>query len=171
MSEGVASLGLAKSAEAASVCACFNLRKASRIVTQMYNSVLRPSGLQATQLNLLVAVALAGPITVSDLAHALVMDRTTLTRNLKPLQAKRLIQVVSGEDRRRHVVTLTERGRRRVAKALLLWEEAQAQLIQELGHKRWRALLADLRAIASLRKTVRVWGGLDSQFSSRRVDR
>ncbi len=153
MPKETGSLDLAKCAEAATVCACFNLRKASRIVTQMYNRMLRPSGLQATQLNLLVAVALAGPISVSDLAHALVMDRTTLTRNLMPLQSKKLIEVVAGEDRRRRVVALTERGRKNVARALPLWEQAQAQLIQGLGRRRWQALLADLGAIVPLRET------------------
>ena len=72
-------------------------------------------------------------MTISQLAQALVMDRTTLTRDLKPLEAQGLIQVSSGADRRTRTVALTARGRQVLTRALPLWERAQARMIEGLG--------------------------------------
>ena len=80
-------------------CTCFNLRKAARAVTQMYDAALKPSGLRATQFALLSVVESNGPAGITELARALVTDRTTLTRNLKPLLDQELLQVVDGADR------------------------------------------------------------------------
>ncbi|HEY9847811.1 MAG TPA: MarR family transcriptional regulator, partial [Candidatus Caenarcaniphilales bacterium] len=98
---------LAKYAQISQVCACFNLRKASRAVTQLYDKVLQPSGLLATQFTLLSAIALTGSVTITRLAQELVMDRTTLARNLKPLERQGLIQIKPGQDQRTRIVTLT----------------------------------------------------------------
>ena len=141
---------LATLAERAPECTCFNLRKAARAVTQYYDEVLKPSGLRATQFTLLVAAHNAGPITINRLAERLVMDRTTLTRNLKPLERQRLIQIVSGEDRRTRAVTLTERGHEVLAQALPLWEEAQRQIVERLGRERWRDMLGHLSSTVAL---------------------
>ena len=82
-------------------CACLNLRGAARAVTQMYDEVLRPSGLKATQFSVLAAVATIGPAAMTVIAKALVMDRTTLTRNLKPLMDRGLVKAGKGADDRR----------------------------------------------------------------------
>jgi DNA-binding MarR family transcriptional regulator len=129
-------------------CACANLRGAARAVTRLYDEILRPSGLQATQFTVLVKIAVAGSTPVTQLAEGLVMDRTTLTRNLKPLEKQGLIQVNSGEDQRLRLVSLTESGQQALAKALPLWEKAQAQAVNTLGAERFGALLTDLSAIA-----------------------
>jgi DNA-binding MarR family transcriptional regulator len=131
-------------------CACANLRGAARAVTRLYDDILRPSGLQATQFTLLVTIALAGTAPITQLAKVLVMDRTTLTRNLKPLEKQGLVQVAPGEDQRMRLVTLTEPGQQALTKALPLWEKAQVQAVKVLGAERFRALLTDLSAIASL---------------------
>ena len=131
-------------------CACANLRGAARAVTRLYDDILRPSGLQVTQFTLLVRIALAGPAPITQLAEGLVMDRTTLTRNLKPLEKQGLIQVASGEDHRIRWVSLTEPGHQALVKALPLWEKAQAQAVKSLGAERFGALLTDLSAITSL---------------------
>jgi DNA-binding MarR family transcriptional regulator len=130
-------------------CACANLRSAARAVTRLYDDILRPSGLQVTQFTLLVRIALAGPAPITQLAEGLVMDRTTLTRNLKPLEKQGLVQVATGEDHRIRWVSLTELGHQALAKALPLWEQAQAQAVNALGAERFEALLGDLSAIAS----------------------
>ncbi len=131
-------------------CACFNLRKATRAITQLYDKALRPAGLRATQFNLFVAVKMLGSVTVTRLAKIGVMDRTTLTRNLKPLEKRGLIKVTPGKDRRMKVVTLTEKGNETLANALPLWKKAQAQVIKELGQERWNSLRADLGEVVSL---------------------
>ncbi|MFQ5914973.1 MAG: MarR family winged helix-turn-helix transcriptional regulator [Nitrospinota bacterium] len=133
-------------------CACFNLRKATRAVTQLFDGILEPSGLRATQFPILGAVSSAGPETISRLAKRLVMDRTTLTRDLKPLQREGLVEVVPGEDRRTRMVRLTKRGREALGKAVPLWREAQARIVEGLGPKRLRALLADLSETVAVTK-------------------
>lgn len=127
----------------ANTCACFNVRKASRAVTQLYDEILQPSGLLATQFTLLVAIAIADSGTITHLAEELVMDRTTLTRNLKPLERQGLIEIKPGQDQRTRVVALTAEGCEALAKAIPLWEQAQARIVEGLGH-RWSTLLSDL---------------------------
>jgi DNA-binding MarR family transcriptional regulator len=131
-------------------CACFNLRKAARVTTQFYDKALRPTGLRITQFSLLIATMMLESVTVTRLAEIGVMDRTTLTRNLKPLERKGLIKVAPGDDQRTRVVTLTTRGQEVLAKALPLWEKAQARVIKELGQERWKSLQADLGEVVSL---------------------
>ena len=81
-------------------CICFNLRKAARVITQIYDEAFQPTGCRATQMPLLVATRAMGPVTVNRLAEAVVMDRTTLTRNLKPLERQGLVKVQTGKDHR-----------------------------------------------------------------------
>ncbi len=132
--------------EPAKACMCFSLRKTARAITQRYEALLRPLGLKATQFSLLVGVRLLGGITVNRLAEAMVMDRTTLTRNLKPLENQGLIQTVPGSDRREREITLTPTGESMLAKALPLWRKAQGQVQQEIGKDRFGRLLTDLQA-------------------------
>jgi DNA-binding MarR family transcriptional regulator len=131
-------------------CTCFNLRKAARAVTQVYDEALRPSGLKATQLSLLYVVDHLGPSGITELARTLVMDRTTLTRNLKPLMEQRLLEIVEGADRRRRPIALTPRGRNKLAEALPLWQEVQACVAHDLGRGRWANLLRGLDEAARL---------------------
>ncbi len=133
-------------ANEAARCACFNLRKAARAVTQAYDAALEPSGLRATQFSLLAAVAALGAPSVGGLAEAMVMDRTTMTRNLRPLERQALIALTAGADRRVRHVELTAEGRRRLDDALPLWRSAQLRLVEGLGPGRWDRLLGDLRA-------------------------
>ncbi len=141
---------LVQLSEIAETCACLNVRKAARAVTQLYDEVLQPSGLRATQFNLLVASALASEATVTQLAEALVMDRTTLTRNLKPLESQGLLTINAGTDRRKHLVRLTERGRQALTTALPYWEQAQDRVVTYLGQSQWHTLLAELKTVVTL---------------------
>lgn len=137
-------VSLTKYNEVAAVCTCFNLRKASRAVTQLYDKILQPSGLLTTQFTLLVAISRFSSVTITRLAQELVMDRTTLTRNLKPLERQELIEIESGQDQRTRVVALTAEGKEALAKALPLWEQAQACMVERLGQQRWSTLLESL---------------------------
>ena len=130
-------------------CTCFGLRKAARAVTQMYDQALKPSGLRATQLSLLIAAERAGPRGIGELAELMVMDRTTLTRNLKPLLDKGLLENVEDADRRRRPIGITPAGREAMAQALPYWREAQSRMAGSLGHSRWWRLLGDLRDTAA----------------------
>jgi DNA-binding MarR family transcriptional regulator len=131
-------------------CACFNVRKAARALTALYDRALAPTGLRATQGTLLVALARAGDIPVTRLAGILGMDRTTLTRNLEPLRRARLVAVRPGSDRRVKLAGLTEAGRKALAEAMPLWREAQRQVVEGTGSGRWDALRRELSRITEL---------------------
>jgi DNA-binding MarR family transcriptional regulator len=127
-----------------STCACFNLRKASRVTTQHFDEILKPSGLLITQFTILVAVEMAKSGTINELAEILVMDRTTLTRNLKPLERDGWLKSEPGQDQRTRVVSLTTDGEAALAKALPLWKQAQTRIEETLGQQRWNTLLSHL---------------------------
>jgi DNA-binding MarR family transcriptional regulator len=125
---------------------CFNLRQAARAVTQVYDEVLRPTGLRATQHSLLRVIEAVETVSVSNLADMAVMDRTTLARNLELLKQEGLVRIQPGEDARVREVTLTDGARKRLAAALPYWAKAQAQVTGKLGRTRSERLLSDLSA-------------------------
>jgi len=135
-------------------CVCFNVRKASRAVTHVYDSALRSVGLRATQFALLSAIKILQPVTVTHLAQATITDRTTLGRNLKLIEKKGLIRMLAGEDLRERNVYLTERGEGAVAKGISLWEEAQTRLTEQLGEERVERLLNDLSLLVEAARRV-----------------
>jgi DNA-binding MarR family transcriptional regulator len=128
-------------------CTGFNLRKATRAVSQLYDEMLRPAGIRGTQYSLLVAVQMSGPITVTQLAENAIMDRTTLTRNLEVLEKQGLVHVTSGEDRRTRIVTITEDGRAVLLKAYPLWEQAQSRIREAMSQERLQTLMGGLSAL------------------------
>jgi DNA-binding MarR family transcriptional regulator len=140
----------AKAREIASTCACFKLRKASRAVTQYYDAALEPCNLKITQFTLLVALKLASPIPIGVLAEELVMDRTTLTRNVELLIRDNLADILPGKDKRTKLLQITEKGRATLAKAIPLWEEVQTSLVTRLGKQNWTDLSHKLAAITSM---------------------
>ena len=135
-------------AEAATACACNNFRKASRAITQLFDQTLEPSGLRSTQLVILLEIIVAGTATVPQLARRLVMDRSTLQRNIQPLVRRRFIKVdpTPTKGRRSRGLTLTPQGRKAVKAAVPLWERAQSAFVQQLGQKRWSLLRENLPA-------------------------
>ena len=143
-------LEIAKCKEIGRTCACFKVRKAARAITKLYEDVLRPSGLRATQFSLLMATRVMGPVTVAKLAQVTVMDRTTLTRNLQVLEKRGLITIKPGEDRREREINLTAVGMEVLTKVIPLWEEAQERVRKGLGEERLQNLLGDLSEIISL---------------------
>ena len=133
-----------------STCACFNLRKASRVVTQHFDEILKPSGLLVTQFTILAAVSIAKSATVNELAEILVMDRTTLTRNLKPLERGSWLKSEPGQDQRTRVISLTANGEAILAKAFPLWSQAQSRVEEILGQQHLSEMLAHLMAATAL---------------------
>lgn len=130
-------------------CACANLRRAGRAVTQLYDEALRGEGLRATQFTLLQVLARMGSVTQGVLAGALAADSTTLSRTLKPLEQARWIRSFPGGDRRERHIELTPAGRRVLERATPAWEAAQRQLRDRLGERDWRALEALTAATAA----------------------
>src|SRR5580704_19462333 len=122
-------------------CACANLRRADRVVTQFYDAVLRPSGLRATQFTLLQALNTAPEISQKQLSELLEIDTTTLTRTLAPLREKGWLHSVAGADRRELRLSLTAAGRWEYKRALPYWQSAQKGLEQALGKETWNRLI------------------------------
>lgn len=130
-------------------CTCGNLRKTSRIITQLYDEFLQPSGLLATQFHLLGAVGVNDSIAVTPLADQLGMDPTTLARNLKPLERSGLVEIAKGTDKRTRVVRLTPKGKETLVNAYPLWEQAQAFVISKIGADRQQAMLDEWADLVS----------------------
>ena len=116
-----------------SPCYCVNVRRASRAVTKIYDQALESSGLKVTQYSLLKNIDAYGPLTTSGLARLLTLDRTTLVRNLKLLEAAGFIENRPSSDPRERQVCITEHGRQTVALALPLWKNAQRRMSQHIG--------------------------------------
>jgi|SRR5580700_369552 DNA-binding MarR family transcriptional regulator len=131
-------------------CNCLAIRQAARHVTQFYDQVLAPSGLRATQFAILGRLSRSGPMTINELAAALVMDRTTLGRNLLPLERDGLIEIGPGaSDRRRREARLTAAGAARLRAARQGWTEAQTRFDEVFGEKRAAALRDLLREVVA----------------------
>lgn len=136
--------------KSSSPCYCLNLRRASKAVTQLYDAVLKPSGLTVAQLALLSNLAAAEPVTINGLAKILRVDRTTLNRNMKPLVDACYIEINPGKDSRTRQITLTKRGQDAAASGMVLWKEAQKTMKEYLGNEdlaTLKQLLAKLEAL------------------------
>lgn len=117
-------------------CTCLRLRKAARCATQIYDRCLEPAGLTITQFGLLAHLHALRGMSIGELAEALIMDPTTLTRNLRPLEKRGLVRIkASKDDRRRREVALTANGRAALDTAAPLWRQAQTQIAAALGRE------------------------------------
>ena len=131
-------------------CNCLALRQAARHVTQFYDQFLAPTGLRTTQFSILAKLNRLGPMTINTLAGHLVMDRTTLGRNILPLERDGLITIETGTtDRRCKELHLTNAGSRRFGAALTLWTKAQSQFEGAFGKNRALNLRSELRAVVT----------------------
>lgn len=108
-------------------CYCGSIRQASRIVTQMYDQALKPSGLKITQFGILRLLSAFPGLTTGEMADALVMDSTTLTRTLKIIQDNKWIEAKAGEDRRERHWSITKAGQERLQEATPLWKAVQKE--------------------------------------------
>lgn len=129
-------------------CLCAALRKATRVITKRYDVFLKPSGLKITQYSMLANIARNEGISVSGLARVLLMDQTTVTRNLQLLKKKGYIfyQEV-GDDHRVKQIELSDSGRQRLKQAQSLWELAQKEIESELGSFGFDVILRSLNFI------------------------
>jgi len=135
-------------------CAPTALRRADRALNRLYDEALRPANLNITQYSLLSALARApADISFGDLARAQVLDRTTLSRVLAPLERDGLLTVEPGTDRRTKHINLTAAGRERVAEARPLWRAAQDIVVARMGTEWVDRLLDDLEALVTTVRT------------------
>jgi DNA-binding MarR family transcriptional regulator len=131
------------------ICNCLALRQAARRVTQLYDQALSPVGLRATQYSLLVQIEVLGPIALNPLAEVMVMDRATLGHNVRPLEARRLVRLAVGEDRRSREVSVTQEGHALITKGRKLWRKAQRSFDEEIGRGPATTLRMALHRVAA----------------------
>jgi DNA-binding MarR family transcriptional regulator len=131
-------------------CNCFAVRSAARHVTQLYDEYLAPVGLRVTQFSILAKLNRLGPLTINALAKEMETDRTTLGRNVQPLQRDGLIKIVTSDsDRRAKELHLTKTGEQRLQAALKAWSRAQARFEETFDAKRAAELRALLHAVVA----------------------
>jgi len=134
-------------------CTCGSLRKASRRISQFYDTALAPAGIKSTQYSILSEVdrgSREGTVTMCELATAMVMDRSTLGHNLKPLERDDLVVLkLSADDRRKRYVELTRKGRLMLRKSRHLWQRAEGRFESIFGKEPAAELRAVLLSIAS----------------------
>jgi DNA-binding MarR family transcriptional regulator len=131
-------------------CNCFALRSAARHVTQLYDQFLAPSGLRATQFSILAKLKRLGPLTINELAKNMVTDRTTLGRNVQPLERDGWIKVEpTASDRRAKKLHLTKTGEQRLQAAIKAWSQAQAAFEVTFGRRRAAELRTLLRGVVA----------------------
>jgi DNA-binding MarR family transcriptional regulator len=135
-----------------SACTCGSLRKASRRISQFYDAALAPVGIKSTQYSILAEVdrgSFEGPVTMCELATAMVMDRSTLGHNLKPLERDDLVILrLSDDDRRKRYVELTRKGKSMLQRARRLWRLAEGRFEKIFGEEPAAELRAVLLSIA-----------------------
>jgi DNA-binding MarR family transcriptional regulator len=119
-------------------CACQNLRRATRIVTRIYDEELKKAGLEITQFGLLTALTATGEVNQKRLSGGFAMDSTTLTRTLERLREQGWVRVRQGKDRRERLFSLTPAGKRQMSEAKPHWERAESRLREELGEQGWK---------------------------------
>ncbi len=132
-------------------CVAVRARLLGRVVTRVYDAALRPHGLTAARLNILAAVGSRRPVTAAALARGLALDKSTLSRDLRPLLAAGWVATSDGDDRRSAALSLTPAGSAVLAAALPAWEAAQAEVRRRLGTDATAGLFA---------AADRVWEGV-----------
>ena len=129
-------------------CVCFNLRWVTRKVTQFFDAEMRRHGIRPTQGTILAALNARDSWSMAELSDWLGMDRTTLVRNLRPLQRDGLVQAAGGGRGGRVELSITATGRKKIEECLPAWRSAQSAAVKTLGEQRWSAILSDLETAA-----------------------
>jgi DNA-binding MarR family transcriptional regulator len=129
-------------------CVFFNLRWVARAVTKFYDTEMRRHGIRPTQGSILSSLQGKESWTMAELSDWLGLERTTLVRNLRPLQRDGLVQIDGGGRGSRVELSLTAKGRQQIEKIDPAWRSAQSVAVKTLGEKRWSAILTDLEVAA-----------------------
>ena len=150
--EKLTKVELEQCSQALATSACVNLRKSTRAVTRWFDEELEPCGLRSTQLAILLIIAVTERPTQSRVARDLVMDNSTVSRNLKLLEGEGLIRTTSARSSRFKIVSLTPKGMESIREAIPLWARTQKAFVAQFGEERWDDVLDSLaRTISSVR--------------------
>lgn len=134
-------------------CLCANFRRASRALTQLYETAIRPFGIRATQLTILQVLSRAGDLPQGKLGEILAMDSTSLTRTLAIMKRHGWVAYRPGEDRRERWVCLSTAGKSQLRRVEPAWERVQSQLQNQLGDRKWKDFLELSRQVTRVATT------------------
>lgn len=131
-------------------CLNLSLRRASRLVTSYYDTMLKPSGLRITQFTVLAGIAYEKDLSITDLANLTDIDRTTLQRSLEILNRDELIKIEKKDIGNVRSISLTKKGETKLAKAMDLWKETQALITENLGKSKFKQTLKILAELSNI---------------------
>lgn len=132
-------------------CSCDMMRKSARKITQYYENSLREAGIKPTQFTILATLANTGPLQLTQLANALLLERTGLTRNLNILERNEWIETRAGEeDSRQRVVSLSKKGYKQLDHAIPYWKKAQKVIAKEMGQESINGLRSTLNEMTEI---------------------
>lgn len=134
-------------------CTCFNIRRVSRLITQFFDAEVRRHGMRPTQTPILRALQAKSGWSMAELSEWLGMERTTLLRNLRPLQRDGLVRAKGGGRGSHVALEITAKGRAALAQTVPAWRSAQEKVVATLGKERWSDLISDLEEVAAKLKT------------------
>ena len=130
-------------------CTCFNVRRISRVITQFFDAEVRRHGLRPTQTPILGALQAKNGWSMAELSEWLAVARTTLLRNLRPLQRDGLVRVIGGGQGGHVELAITAKGSKALANTLPAWRSAQHKVVRILGKERWSTIISDLEEVAT----------------------
>jgi len=133
-----------------SKCYCTNMRRATRAITRYYDKLLEPSGLKVTQYSLLNHLKRLGPLTMNELSEAIRLERTTLVRNLKPLENMGLVSIIEEKSSKARQVQLTDRGLEQLDRAISYWNQAQQDLKKLFTEEEFTIFMGALQKLESI---------------------
>ena len=136
---------IAKCAE----CSGFNLKKATRRVQNLFDEAFKPVGLEGTQYTVLSHIFVYEPISLTKLADLMDVDRTTLARNLGPLEKNGLVYIKPGSDKRVKLIGISDKGKEVLSEALPLWIETQEKIKKVLGLESWDSMMNNLSGLVT----------------------
>ncbi|MFC9539321.1 MarR family winged helix-turn-helix transcriptional regulator [Lysinibacillus sp. NPDC056959] len=133
------------------ICVCANLRKKTRVVTQLYDKLLQPTGLKITQYSMLANIDHQQSVSISRLSEILLLDQTTITRNINLLKQNGYVDLTKDpQDARTKVITLTEKGGEKLTEAAPIWEEIQEKIINDIGLEKYEDFYETLKSIQKI---------------------
>lgn len=130
-----------------SECTGFNLKRATRAVQSLFDEAFKSVGLEGTQYTVLSHIYVSEPISLTKLADLMGVDRTTLARNLAPLEKKGFVEIKTGSDKRARLINTTDLGKEVLSKALPIWNETQERIKTTLGVENWTLMISNLKGL------------------------
>lgn len=136
------------------ICVCANLRKKTRVVTQLYDKLLQPTGLKVTQYSMLANIDQQRSVSISRLGEILLLDQTTITRNINLLKQNGYVDLTRDpQDARAKVITLTDKGIEKLNEAAPIWQEIQERIINDIGLEKYNDFYETLKTMQKIIKS------------------